>query len=109
VNHSGRCIPAPKRNDQTHSAADCPLKAQALVSFKKYMPPPLPLLQGKHLPFSPLIRRKATLVDTGLEDISELNDTFLSLKLSSEGVLGKDFEEKLKSRSETNKLLYQNV
>ena len=49
------------------------------------------------------IRRKATLVDTGLEDILELNDTFLSLKLSSEGVLGKDFEEKLKSRSETNK------
>ena len=53
--------------------------------------------------FHHLIRRKATLVDTGLEDISELNDTFLSLKLSSEGVLGKDFEEKLKSRSETNK------
>ena len=53
--------------------------------------------------FHHLIRRKATLVDTGLEDISELNDKFLSLKLSSEGVLGKDFEEKLKSRSETNK------
>ena len=53
--------------------------------------------------FHHLIRRKATLVDTGLEDILELNDTFLSLKLSSEGVLGKDFEEKLKSRSETNK------
>ena len=53
--------------------------------------------------FHHLIRRKSTLVDTGLEDISELNDTFLSLKLSSEGVLGKDFEEKLKSRSETNK------
>ena len=53
--------------------------------------------------FHHLIGRKATLVDTGLEDISELNDKFLSLKLSSEGVLGKDFEEKLKSRSETNK------
>jgi hypothetical protein len=26
---------------------------QALVSFNKYMPPPLPLLQGKHLPFTP--------------------------------------------------------
>jgi hypothetical protein len=28
---------------------------QALVSFKNYMPPPLPLtlLQGKHLPFTP--------------------------------------------------------
>jgi hypothetical protein len=38
-----------------------------------------------------------------LEDISELNDTFLSLKLSSEGVLGKDFEGKLKSRPKTNK------
>ncbi|VDI40432.1 Hypothetical predicted protein [Mytilus galloprovincialis] len=40
---------------------------------------------------------------TGLEDITELNDKFLSLKLSSDGVLGKDFEEKLKNRSETNK------
>ena len=41
------------------------LRSQALVSFKKYMPPPLPcfiqkiyapsssLLQGKHLPFTP--------------------------------------------------------
>ncbi|CAG2232123.1 unnamed protein product [Mytilus edulis] len=46
---------------------------------------------------------KATLLDTGLEDITELNDKFLSLKLSSDGVLGKDFEEKLKNRSETNK------
>jgi hypothetical protein len=27
--------------------------AQALVSFKKYMPPSSSLLQGKHLPFSP--------------------------------------------------------
>jgi hypothetical protein len=26
---------------------------QALVSFKKYMPPSSSLLQGKHLPFSP--------------------------------------------------------
>ncbi|CAC5413667.1 unnamed protein product [Mytilus coruscus] len=47
--------------------------------------------------------QKATLLDTGLEDITELNDKFLSLKLSSDGVLGKDFEEKLKNRSETNK------
>ena len=53
--------------------------------------------------FHHLIRRKATVVDTGLEDITELNDKFMSLKLTSEGVLGKDFEEKLKSRSETNK------
>ncbi|CAG2247894.1 unnamed protein product [Mytilus edulis] len=53
--------------------------------------------------FHHLIRRKATLLDTGLEDITELNDKFLSLKLSSDGVLGKDFEEKLKNRSETNK------
>ena len=27
--------------------------AQALVSFKKYMPPSSSLLQGKHLPFTP--------------------------------------------------------
>jgi hypothetical protein len=27
--------------------------SQALVLFKKYMPPPSSLLQGKHLPFSP--------------------------------------------------------
>ena len=53
--------------------------------------------------FHHLIRRKATLVDTGLEDITELKDKFMSLKLSSDGVLGKDFEETLKSRSETNK------
>ncbi|CAC5420755.1 unnamed protein product [Mytilus coruscus] len=46
---------------------------------------------------------KATLLDTGLEDITDLNNKFLSLKLSSDGVLGKDFEEKLKNRSETNK------
>lgn len=53
--------------------------------------------------FHHLIRRKATLIDTGLESISELSDKFMNLKLSSDGVLGKDFEEKLKSRSETNK------
>ncbi|CAC5396318.1 unnamed protein product [Mytilus coruscus] len=53
--------------------------------------------------FHHLIRRRATLLDTGLEDITELNDKFLSLKLSSDGVLGKDFEEKLKNRSETYK------
>ncbi|CAC5418226.1 unnamed protein product [Mytilus coruscus] len=49
--------------------------------------------------FHHLIRRKATLLDTGLKDITELNEKFLSLKLSSDGVLGKDFEEKLKNRS----------
>lgn len=53
--------------------------------------------------FHHLIRRKATLLDTGLEGISELSDKFMNLKLSNDGVLGKDFEEKLKSRSETNK------
>ena len=33
--------------------------AQALVSFKKYIPPHLPyiVLQGKHLPFSPSLLR----------------------------------------------------
>ena len=29
------------------------LRTQALVSFKKYMPPSSSLLQGKHLPFTP--------------------------------------------------------
>ncbi|CAC5366750.1 unnamed protein product [Mytilus coruscus] len=53
--------------------------------------------------FHHLIRRKATLLDTGQDDITELNDKFLSLKLSSDGVLGDDFEEKLKNRSETKK------
>ncbi|VDI49373.1 Hypothetical predicted protein [Mytilus galloprovincialis] len=50
-----------------------------------------------------LCKRHGPNADTGLEDITELNDKFLSLKLSSDGVLGKDFEEKLKNRSETNK------
>jgi hypothetical protein len=39
-----------------YTPADCNNSPgiQALVSFKKYMPPPLSsLLQGKHLPFSP--------------------------------------------------------
>ncbi|CAG2233974.1 unnamed protein product [Mytilus edulis] len=53
--------------------------------------------------FHHLIRRKATLLDTGLYAIIELNDKFVSLKLSGDGVLGKEFEEKLKNRSKTNK------
>jgi hypothetical protein len=31
----------------------CPYQAQALVSFKKYMPPPLPYFKVNILPFSP--------------------------------------------------------
>lgn len=58
---------------------------------------------GRAGAFHHLIRRKAAMVDTGLDTISDLTDKVLSMKLSSEGVLGKNFEETLQKRSETNK------
>lgn len=58
---------------------------------------------GRTGAFHHLIRRKATVVDTGLDSVSELADKVMTLKLSSEGILGSDFEETLQKRSETNK------
>jgi hypothetical protein len=55
--------------------------------------------------FHHLIRRKAVMEDTGLNDIKELKTPLLSLPLSSSGVFGGKFEQTLKDRIEKDKQL----
>lgn len=55
--------------------------------------------------FHHLIRRKAVMEDTGLNDIKELKNPLLSLPLSSGGVFGEKFEQTLKDRIEKDKQL----
>lgn len=47
-----------------------------------------------------LARRKAAIYDTGLDEYKDYSNTIMSLPLSSEGVFGSQFDEKLKSRQE---------
>ena len=55
--------------------------------------------------FHHLVRRNATLVDTGLNDLKEYSHTVMSLPLTSEGVFGAQFDKKLKEKSDINKQL----
>ncbi|CAC5363446.1 unnamed protein product [Mytilus coruscus] len=55
--------------------------------------------------FHHLIRRKATLEDTGLNDIKELKHPLVSLSLTKSGVLGDNMEQTLKDRVDKNKQL----
>ena len=55
--------------------------------------------------FHHLIRRKATVADTGLHEFKDLQKTALTAPLSGEGVFGPEFEKKLKDRQEKDKQL----
>lgn len=50
-----------------------------------------------------LVRRKATMADTGLTDSKDLRNQIWQLPLTHEGVLGAGLEQKLKERVEINK------
>lgn len=50
-----------------------------------------------------MVRRKATIVDMGLENIKDVAKQTDLLPLSGDGVLGSSFETKLKDRKEKNK------
>ena len=50
-----------------------------------------------------LIRRKATLEDTGLNDSKNIKNHIWTLPLSHEGIFGPGLEQKLKERVEINK------
>ena len=52
--------------------------------------------------FHHLIRRKATVADTGLHEFKDLQKTSLTAPLSGEGIFGAEFEKKLKDRKRTN-------
>ena len=53
--------------------------------------------------FNHMIRRKATLYDTGLNELKDYTSTINTLPLSAEGVFGPGFDQKLKSKQEKNK------
>lgn len=55
--------------------------------------------------FFHLIRRKATVADTGLHDFKDLQKAAWTSTLSGECIFGKDFEKKLKDRQEKDKQL----
>ena len=55
--------------------------------------------------FMHLVRRKATVADTGLHDFKDLQKAALTSPLSGEGIFGPDFEKKLKDRQEKDKQL----
>lgn len=55
---------------------------------------------GAHLH---MIRRKAAIVDMGLENVKDVANQANSLPLTGDGVLGSSFEAKLKDRKEKNK------
>lgn len=52
-----------------------------------------------------VIRRKAGLMDTGLDEIPDVNKSLAALPLSSDGVFGKGLEQALKDRQEKRKQL----
>ena len=55
--------------------------------------------------FHHLIRRKATVADTGLHEFKDLQKTALTAPLAAEGVFGPEFEKKLKDRQEKDRQL----
>ena len=55
--------------------------------------------------FHYLIRRKATIADSGLHEFKDLQKTALTSPLSGEGIFGAEFEKKLKDRQEKDKQL----
>ena len=55
--------------------------------------------------FHHLVRRKATVADTGLHEYKDLQKTALTAPLTGEGVFGKEFEQKLKDRQDKDKQL----
>ena len=59
--------------------------------------------------FHQLIRRKATVADTGLREFKDLQKSALTSPLSGEGIFGSEFEKKLKDRQEKDKQLSELV
>lgn len=55
--------------------------------------------------FHHMIRRKAVLYDTGLNDCREYGSTVMGLPLTNEGVLGPKFDEKTKGMNDRQKML----
>jgi len=55
---------------------------------------------GRTGAFHHMIRRKATIADTGLESLKDISAKVLDLPLSGDGVFGKGLEAKLKDRKE---------
>jgi hypothetical protein len=55
--------------------------------------------------FHHLIRRRAAMADTGLQDVRDLKDHLFKLPFSHEGVFGSGLEQKLKERKELNSQL----
>ena len=58
---------------------------------------------GRTGAYNHFIRRKATIMDKGVDSIKDVAKYADSLPLTGDGVLGKDFENKLKERKEKNK------
>ncbi|MCW4343718.1 MAG: hypothetical protein N0E48_10205 [Candidatus Thiodiazotropha endolucinida] len=58
---------------------------------------------GRTGAYDHFIRRKATMVDMGLDSVKDVAKHADLLPLRGNGVLGKDFETKLKDRKEKNK------
>lgn len=55
--------------------------------------------------FHHLVRRKATVADTGLHEFKDLQKAALTSPLSGQGIFGPEFEKKLKDRQEKDKQL----
>ena len=55
--------------------------------------------------FHHLIRRRAAMADTGLQDVRDVKDHIFRLPFSHEGVFGSGLEKKLKERKELNNQL----
>lgn len=58
---------------------------------------------GRSGAYDHIIRRKATIVDMGLENIKDVAKQADLLPLTADGVMGFSFETKLKDRKEKNK------
>ena len=58
---------------------------------------------GRSWAFDHIIHRKSTMVDKGLDSVKDVVRQTDLLPLSGDGVLGKDFEIRLKERKEKNK------
>ena len=55
--------------------------------------------------FHHLVRRRATVADTGLHEFKDLQKAALTAPLSGDGIFGEEFEKKLKNRQEKDKQL----
>lgn len=55
--------------------------------------------------FHHLVRRRATVADTGLHEFKDLQKAALTAPLSGDGIFGEEFENKLKKRQEKDKQL----